>query len=180
MKVEKYAETEILKGRKHQDVFNEIAASSDFKIHDIAEILRKIASPEKRVRYKSTNYVLAGVILCMALLNIYSQIEGKANNGVYNWLPVIGDVILLWGILNYWKNIYRVCLILLWTHTVVVISLLIFNFNWIFVFLLFFLIDSIIITFYLNIKTATDYRLNRELLNENPGQRINAVIFNEN
>jgi hypothetical protein len=179
MKVEKYAETEILKGRKHQDVFNEIATSSDFKIHDIAEILRKIISPEKRARYKNTNYVLAGVIFCMALLNLYSQINGNTNGSIYNWLPVIGDAILLWGILNYWKNIYRVCLILLWTHTVIVLFFLIFNFNWTFVFLLFFLIDSIIITFYLNIKTATDYRLNRELLNENPAQRINAVIFNE-
>lgn len=180
MKVEKYAEKEILKGRKHQDVFNEIAEASDFKIHEIAEILRKIISPEKRARYKSANYVLAGVIFCMALLNVYSRIATNDNDNIFNWLPVIGDAILLWGILSYWKNIYRVCLILLWTHLVLVLFLMIFNFNWILVFLLFLLVDSIIITFYLNIKTATDYRLNRELLNENPAHRVNAVIFNEN
>ncbi len=179
MKVEKYAELEIAKGRKHQDVFNEIVAGSDFNLHHIAEILRKTVSPEKKARYKSTNYILAGIFFVMTLLNVYAHLGSMSKENVFNWIFIVGDALILYGILNYWKNIYRICLLLLWINFVWLLFTLIFNFDWSLVVLLFFLIDSLIITLYLNIKTCTDYKLNRELLKENPKERINAVIFNE-
>jgi Zn-dependent protease with chaperone function len=176
-KIEKYAETEILKGRTHQEVFNEIVSSSEYKIHDIAEILRKITSPKKRERYKTTNYVLAGILAIMAVLNLFSCLTDSTRTGILSLLPIICNLIMLWGVLKFWKNIYRVCLVFLWVHTVSIMFLLIFNFNWILLPILFFLIDSIVIAFYLNIKTSADYRLNRELLNNDPAQRADSIVF---
>lgn len=179
MKVEQYAEKEILSGRSHQEIFNEVAAGSEYKIHDIAEALRKIVSPAKRQFNKNTNYVLAGVMALLTILELLGMISEQVMPDLRTILFLAARVVMVVGVIKYWKNIYKVCLVVLWANLVAIVFEMVMNFDWMHVPALFFLLNSIVICFYLNVKTCTDYRLNRELLEKNPGARENAVLFDQ-
>lgn len=175
--LEKYAENEIRKGRGHQELFNELASTTSYRIHDLAEILRKLVTPAKKDANKTTNYVLLGCTGILVLMNLWGYLNTPTQSPLTNLIPAIVQIAMLFGLYKFWKNIYRIALFFLWANLMWLVVQTVLNFDWFFILLIFFIIDSMIICFYLNVKTCTDYKLNKELLAKNPGARENSILF---
>lgn len=180
---DKYAEQEVLNGKSHQEIYNHIVSTSQFKIHDVAELVRKIPTLTKRKKYNSLNAILLGIIAMSILDRIlvaYKQISGESQDRVsfLFLLPVI-SIILFYGIAKYKRNVH------LWAGFIMAFgtfSSAVRLISHIDVFSILGLLISLTgttIAFYLSVKLASDYRFDRELQKNNPSQREGLITFIE-
>jgi hypothetical protein len=106
-KVDKYAETEVLKGTSHQEIFDHIISTSEFNIHDVADIVRKIPTLEKRKKYKTLNNILLliiGLTIVDRIILMYIQISNGQNDiGIAFLFPVL-SIVLFYVIYKYKRN----------------------------------------------------------------------------
>lgn len=182
-RVDKYAEAEILNGKNHQEVFDYIVSTSHFKIHDIAEIVRKIPTLEKRKKYAPMNLILLAVIVITILDKILIYFTnynaGFTERETFGLLFPVINILLFYGIYKYKRNVHLWLAIFLLLSTVVNIIRLINQQDVIaFVGLLITLVGAVM-AFYLSIKIVSDYTFNKELQKANPTQRENLISFTD-
>jgi hypothetical protein len=168
-------ETELFKGRTHQELFNEIAEQTDYDIHEIAEGLRKIPGPAKRVKYQALNRTLAFLFVANIATVLYISLVSKIN------MITVGSMIvqplLIYGILKFRRDVHMISGGLLLLGAVMGMFSLTSDFTILALCDLLVTLSASGIAFYLGMKLTTDYCLNREELKENPDLRAGAVTF---
>ncbi|MCE3228796.1 MAG: hypothetical protein K0S32_3347 [Bacteroidetes bacterium] len=177
--VEHFTEREILKGKSRQEVFNEVVTVSDISIHSAADIIRKVPTLEGRKKYRSTNFVLLGMIgilLLFHLVNFFLAVEHKTNLSVGQ---IIVPGLLLWGVYNFKRNAHLISGILLSVMALISLGQIIFYFDWVYIAILSFSAYGIAVSFFLDSKLSGDYILDKELQKTNPGQRVDSVTFTD-
>lgn len=182
-RVDKYAEKEVLKGKTHQEIFDYIVATSTFKIHDIAEIVRKVPTPAKRKKYRTPNFILIGMLVIGILWRTMDGI-GMLNAG--NRLGLINLILspivpcfFIYLVYNYKRNMHLVLAIMMLVGGLGFFSQSFSHLNVLsYVRLIFNLIGSAI-AFYLHVKLPSDYEINKELQKSNPEQRENLITFKD-
>jgi hypothetical protein len=104
--VEDFAEKEILEGKSHQEIFNEIVATSDFNIHDVANVVRRIPTPEKRKSYGATNSVLVGLLSLTILNRLYNIVTDASSDyaNISNIIFLTLSALILHGIYKFKRN----------------------------------------------------------------------------
>jgi cell division protein FtsL len=171
------AEEEILKGRTHQELFNEIVAETNLNIHDVADAIRKIPSNEKRKKYLTLNFVL---IILLIIIWLYSLLGVISNyTSAFQITPLILLVLLIYMVIKYKPNAHYFTGGLLFFGTCRAAYSLIFNFSVERLMYMLFIIAVSGLAFYLGSKLTNDYILNKELLKENPNQRVGVISFTE-
>lgn len=181
--IEKYTDTEIKNGKTHQEIFNTIAAKSDYNIHDIADIVRKVPTLEKRKRFGNLNLVLSGILLLAIISRLLTGIleimNGHSDADVIALFFPVVTILLMFGVYKYRRNAHLAAGLFMTLGSVMAIIRLINNFD-------FFALLDILITlfgattaFYLNSKLVGDYVLDKELQESNPQQRENVLKFTE-
>ncbi|MFL5765063.1 MAG: hypothetical protein ACJ77K_14060 [Bacteroidia bacterium] len=169
------AEEEILKGRTHQEIYNEIAYHTEHPIHQIADHIRKIVTPAKRKKYSLLNYLLLFLLVCTFSINAGSLIGAGFEIFPITAVPLC--VFLVYLCLKYRPDGHLI------TGGFMAISFVrnIFYFNpdskAVFIGFLFITITAAGIAFFLAWKLPADYRMEKELLKENPDQRVDALTF---
>jgi hypothetical protein len=181
--IEKYTETEIQNGKTHQEIFNKIVSTSDFNIHEVADIVRKIPTLEKRRKYKLFNNVLAGLlglsIISRIITGLGELIQGKNDVSLIVMLFPIITILLFWGIYTYKRNLHLVTGLFMTFGTLMTASRLFNNFD------ILSLVDILVTLFgscialYLNSKLPSDYVLDKELKETKPDQRVDSLKFTE-
>jgi hypothetical protein len=169
------ATVEILKGRGHQEIFNEIVSQTDLDIHKVAENIRKIPTLEKRKKYHSLNIILATGIGINAFINIIFILF---NDGIIGSLmPSIIGFGLLYGVVKYKSNMHLAVGFCLFAGTISLIVKVLLDFNFVYLFFIGFSMAMAITAFYLSSKLVSDYSINKVLRNNNPNQRVDSLIF---
>jgi hypothetical protein len=171
------AEEELLKGRSHQEIFNEIMDHTSHDKHKVAEAIRKIPTPVKRKKYRELNLALIFLMFCVLFANAWGAIASR-----FTIFPVAAIAVSAFLIYQCWKfrpNAQPI------TGIFMCVSLFrgFFYFNsGSFIFSMCFIVivaAAAAIAFYLALKLPADYRMDKELLKENPEQRVNSLIFND-
>jgi hypothetical protein len=180
-KTSKYAEKEVLNGKSHQEIYDHIIATSTFKIHDVAEMIRKIPTLEKRKKYAFAQTTLLVMIGLFVSVKIVSGFETSI---VFNQLrltitimSLIIPLFLFYGVLTYKRNMHLVTGIWMIYGAVMNASVLIVTLSVASVTYLLVCISGASLAFYLNNKLVGDYIVNKELQRNNPEQRENIITF---
>jgi hypothetical protein len=181
--IEKYTETEIKIGKSKLDIFNKIVTTSDFNIHDVASIIRKVPTLEKRKQYKSINSILVALLVLTVLSRFISgfiEISNGNNdvNVIVLFFPIV-TILLIYGVYKFKSNVHLVCGIFLIVGAIMSSIRLINSLDLITLSDITITIFGSVIAFYLNSKLVGDYELNKELQKTNPNQRENIVTFTE-
>jgi hypothetical protein len=167
--------------KSHQQIFDHIIATSTFKIHDVAEMIRKIPTLEKRKKYAFAQIMLLVMIGLFIAVKIVSGFEISI---VFNQLrltiaivSLIIPLFLFYGVLMYKRNIHLVTGIWMIYGAVMNVSVLIVTLSVVSVICLFICISGASLAFYLNSKLVSSYMVNKELKKNNPEQRENVITF---
>lgn len=182
-KPNKYAEQEVLNGKSHQEIYDHIVATSQFNIHDVADMVRKIPNLEKRKKYNSLNAILLGIIAMSILdriLIVFQQLNGDGQDRVsfLFMFPIIG-ILLFYGIVKFKRTVHLSAGFLMAFATVTSAIRL---FGHLDIFSILGLLVSLIgaiIAFYLSVKLVSDYKIDKELQKNNPNQREGLITFIE-
>lgn len=176
-----YAEQEVLNGKSHQEIYDHIVATSQFNIHDVADMVRKIPTLEKRKKYNSLNAILLGIIAMSILDRIilaYQQVGGDGQDrvGFFFMLPII-SILLFYGIVKFKRTVHLSAGFLMAFATATSAIRLLSHSD---VFSILGLLASLTgagIAFYLSVKLVSDYKIDKELLKTNPSQREGLITF---
>lgn len=171
------AEEQILKGKTHQEIFNEIVSQTDFNIHKVADAIRKIPTIEKRKKYALLNNILVTLLIIHFSFSLLSLI--LSYQGFFEIIPLIIILILVYCVIKYKPNAHLFTGALLIISTVRGIYPLISTFSVQTLIYVIFIVSTSILAFYLGSKLANDYVLNKDLLKENPNQRVDIITFVE-
>jgi hypothetical protein len=171
-----FIEEQILSGKSNQEIFNEAVTTYDAKIHDIAEVIRKTPSREKRLKYRRLNDFLMLLLIANAVLGIINRTE---NNTYVAVAPSFFTIFLLYGLYNFKYPAHLFTAILLTVLTTILIVILCLNFDFGVLFQLILTMGLTILAWYINSKIGSDYTLNRNMLKDNPDARIDVITFDE-
>jgi hypothetical protein len=172
-----YIEEQILSGKPSQEIYNEAVTIYDVKIHDVAEVIRKTPSLEKRLEYKVLNNILIFLLISNAILG---PVNGKAHDTYVSVAPSLFTVFLLYGIYNFKYPAHIFASILLTVLTTILVVMMFLSFDlWVVIQLV---LNSVtmVIAWYINSKISSDYTLNREMLKNDPDARIDVITFEDN
>lgn len=179
----KYAEQEILNGKSHQEIYDHIVATSQFNIHDVANMVRKIPTLEKRKKYNSLNAILLGIIAMSILdriLIVFQQLSGDGQDRVsFLFMFPIVSILLFYGIVKYKRTVHLSAGFLMAFATVSSGIRLLSHSDIFSVLGLFVSLVGAIIAFYLSVKLVSDYKIDKELQKNNPSQREGLITFIE-
>lgn len=181
--IEKYTETEIQNGKTHQEIFNKIVSTSNFNIHDVATVVRKIPTIEKRKKYSGINTVLVGIlalaIISRLITGLFEITQGHNDASVIVMFFPLATILLLYGTYKYKRNAHLATGLFMIFGALMATLRLINNFDIFALGDILFTIFGSILAFYLSSKLVGDYVLDQELKKTNPDQRENALIFTE-
>ncbi|HET6224755.1 MAG TPA: hypothetical protein VFF27_00655 [Bacteroidia bacterium] len=183
-RVDKYVETEVKKGKTHQEIYDHIIATSTFKIHDIAEIVRKIPTLEKREKYKGMNVILLSLLAITVVHGMILIIENGrhiSSRMLYTFPPItmIVSAILFYCIYNYKRNMHLVLGIWSILRSLESLNGLLREDNLYFFINLIISIIMIVLSFYLSVKVVSDYTFNKDLQQQNPERREGLITFKD-
>ncbi len=179
--IEKYTATELKKGLSHQTIFNTIVATSNFNIHDVANIVRRVPTKIKKERYILLHWFIVVVLAISMILRLFLLfIAAGFHNyfSVFSDLPVI-NIILIIGILLYKRHAYLITGFFLILGCLLTISQIIKDFHFENLIYLLVTLFTACMCFYLSIKMPSDYALNKALLEKEPDARVNSLLFKE-
>jgi hypothetical protein len=180
-KIEKFAQAEIKKGCSHQCIFNTIVGDSNFNIHDVANIVRRVPTIAKKEKYKGLHWFIIIVLAFSIILNLLPFIIGLASHNKFSLLyhfPSF-NILLIIGIAMYKRHAYLITGFFLILECLLAIGQIVSSSNFLYLAHLIVLIFTIYLCFYLNVKMVSDYELNRALLLKDPNTRVNSLIFKE-
>jgi hypothetical protein len=179
--VAKYAAEEVEKGRSHQEIYDHIIATSGFNIHDVAEMVRRIPTVEKRKKYNLAQVMLL-VLICLFIAA--KVISGFETSIIFNQvhltiaiLSLILPLFLFYGVLRYKRNMHLVTGAWMVYGSVAYASGLMITLSIPNTIGLFICIWGACLAFYLGNKLPGDYIINKELQKSNPEQRENLITF---
>ena len=178
-RVDKYAEKEVLNGKSHQEIFNHIASTSNFKVQEIAEIVRKIPTLEKRKQYQKLNtalLVILGLFVSDKILLSLVLLMEQESSITAIILPVV-SIFLFYGVFRFKRSVHLATGIFMIAG--VLTSIIQFGKQPDVFTIIGIIIPLIgaIIAFYLNTKLVSDYKFNKELQESNPAQREGLITF---
>lgn len=180
--VEDFAEKDILDGKSHQEIFNEIVTTSDFNIHDVANVVRRIPTLEKRKKYNSTHIVLV-VLLGFTILNkiyiLFDSIDLSIYITLLNVVLISMSVLILFGIHTFKSNAHLAAGALMAISSFMVSFRLFYNVDLLSCCDLIAASFGAFLGFYLNSKLTESYGLNKELQKTHPQQRENSLLFTD-
>ncbi len=175
MGIIKKATTEILKGKSHQEIFNEIVSQTNLDIHKVAETIRRIPSLEKRKEYKVLNIIFTigfGIVL---LAGIYYSLFYQTTIAFIIQAAI--SIALVYGLLTYKTYMHPVAGLYSFAGTIFLIVNMLTSQDFIYAAPIVYTLSLMVIAFYLNSKLLVDYTFNKELLKSNPQQRVDIVTF---
>jgi hypothetical protein len=179
--VDTYTTQEVLKGKSHQEIYDHIITTSTFRIHDVAEIVRRIPTLEKRKKYVFSQ------TLFLVLIGLF--IAGKIISGFGTWVffnqlhirmalfDITVSLFLFYGVATYKRNMHLVAGLWMIYGVLMNTSGLMTNLYTAKIVGLLITIFATSIAFYLNSKLPGDYVINKELQKSNPEQRENLITF---
>ena len=181
--IEKYTETEIQNGKTQQEIFNKIVSTSDFNIHDVANVVRQIPTLEKRKKYNSINSVLVGLlalaIISRLITGLIEITQGHNDTSVIAMFFPLATILPLFGVYKYKRNAHLATGLFMIFGAVMATVRLISNFDIIALGDILLTVFGSVLAFYLSFKLAGDYILDKELQKTNPDQRENVLTFTE-
>ena len=176
-----YAEQEVLNGKSHQEIYDHIVATSQFNIHDVANMVRKIPTLEKRKKHNSLNAILLGIIALSILdriLIVFQQLseDGQDKVSFLFMLPII-SILLFYGIVKFKRTVHLAAGFLM-AFATVSSAIRLLSYSDIFSILgLLISLAGASIAFYLSVKLVSDYKVDKELQKNNPNQREGLITF---
>jgi hypothetical protein len=171
------AEEELMKGRGHQEIFNEIMVHTSYDRHKVAEAIRKIPTPAKRKKYRELNYALVFLMSCILVTNLLEVISSRF--AFFPFLAIAANILLIYLCIKFKPNGHLIAGIFLAVS--VFRGFVYLDTGSIFVMLcsIIIVIAAAAIAFFLALKLPADYRMDKELLKENPEQRENSLVFTD-
>jgi hypothetical protein len=169
-----YIREQILAGKSHQDVFNDVVDRYDIAIHQAAETIRKMPTLANRKRYQNLNLIL----ILLSALACFAQPFVNGMQLTYTFfMPNVGFLLLAYGLFYFKSSAHFIATLFLsllgvFSLTSFIVTAHVGN---LLVSLVFFIAASI--AGYLNKKLVSDYRLNRDKINTDSLDRKNSILF---